>query len=36
MRDPARARAHYLKWLELDPQNPQATNIRFWLSANPQ
>jgi tetratricopeptide (TPR) repeat protein len=35
MRDPARARQHYLKWLELDPQNPQATNIRFWLSANP-
>ncbi len=36
MRDPAQARPHYLKWLELDPQNPQATNIRFWLSANPQ
>jgi tetratricopeptide (TPR) repeat protein len=36
LRDPARARPHYLKWLELDPQNPQATNIRFWLSSNPQ
>ena len=35
MRDPARARPHYLKWLELDPRNPQATNIRFWLSAHP-
>jgi tetratricopeptide (TPR) repeat protein len=35
MRDPARARQHYLKWLELDPQNPQATNIRYWVSANP-
>jgi lipoprotein NlpI len=35
MRDPARARPHYLKWLELDPHNPQTTNIRFWLSANP-
>ena len=35
MRDPARARPHYLKWLELDPHNPQATNIRFWLSQNP-
>jgi len=35
MRDPAQARPHYLKWLELDPRNPQATNIRFWLSANP-
>jgi tetratricopeptide (TPR) repeat protein len=36
MRDPALARQHYMKWLELDPQNPQATNIRYWLSANPQ
>ena len=36
LRDPARARQHYLKWLDLDPHNPQATNIRFWLSANPQ
>ncbi len=36
LRDPARARPHYLKWLELDPHNPQATNIRFWLSAHPQ
>jgi len=35
MRDPAQARQHYLKWLALDPHNPQATNIRFWLSANP-
>jgi tetratricopeptide (TPR) repeat protein len=34
--DPARARAHYLKVLQLDPRNPQATDIRFWLSANPQ
>jgi Flp pilus assembly protein TadD len=36
MRDPARAREHYLKVLELDPRSPQATNIRFWLSAHPQ
>jgi tetratricopeptide (TPR) repeat protein len=36
MRDPTQARPHYLKWLELDPHNPQATNIRYWLSANPQ
>ena len=36
LRDPARAREHYLKWLALDPHNPQATNIRFWLSDNPQ
>jgi len=33
--DPAQARRHYLKVLELDPHNPQATDIRFWLSANP-
>ena len=33
--DPAQARQHYLKVLELDPHNPQANDIRFWLSANP-
>ena len=36
LRDTPQARQHYLKWLELDPHNPQATNIRFWLSDNPQ
>ena len=35
LHDPAHAREHYLKVLELDPQNPQATEIRFWLAANP-
>ena len=35
LRDPAAARPHYLKVLELDPANPAATDIRFWLSANP-
>lgn len=35
LRDPAQARQHYLKVLQLDPQNPQATDIRFWLSAHP-
>jgi hypothetical protein len=35
LRDPARARTHYLKVLELDPRNPQATDIRFWLASNP-
>ena len=35
LHDLARARAHYLKVLQLDPRNPQATDIRFWLSANP-
>jgi tetratricopeptide (TPR) repeat protein len=36
LREPAAARQHYLKVLELDPHNPQATDIRFWLSANPE
>ncbi len=27
----AAARSHYTKVLELDPQNPQATAIRYWL-----
>jgi tetratricopeptide (TPR) repeat protein len=35
LRDPARARQHYLKVLELDPHNPQGTDIRFWLLSNP-
>jgi tetratricopeptide (TPR) repeat protein len=35
LNDTARAREHYLKVLELDPHNPQANDIRFWLSANP-
>jgi tetratricopeptide (TPR) repeat protein len=29
------ARAHYLRVLELDPRNPQANAIRYWLTANP-
>jgi tetratricopeptide (TPR) repeat protein len=33
--DTTRARQHYLKVLELDPVNPQASDIQFWLSANP-
>jgi Tfp pilus assembly protein PilF len=33
--DTARARAHYRKLLELDPRNPQAATIRYWLAANP-
>ena len=35
LRDVPRARAEYLKVLQLDPGNPQASNIEFWLSANP-
>lgn len=31
---PASARAHYLKVLELDPHNSQATSIRYWLQDN--
>ncbi|MDB6021027.1 MAG: hypothetical protein JWQ04_884 [Pedosphaera sp.] len=30
----APARAHYLKVLELDPHNAQATSIRYWLQDN--
>jgi hypothetical protein len=32
---PGKARAHYLRLLELDPQHPQATAVRYWLEANP-
>jgi tetratricopeptide (TPR) repeat protein len=35
LRDVPRARAEYLEVLQLDPGNPQASNIQFWLSANP-
>jgi tetratricopeptide (TPR) repeat protein len=35
LHDVARARPHYLKVLALDPANPQATDIQFWLSSNP-
>lgn len=35
LHDPAQAREHYLKVLELDPRNSEAANIRFWLAANP-
>jgi tetratricopeptide (TPR) repeat protein len=35
LHNPAQARKHYLKLLELDPHNPQASDIRFWLTANP-
>jgi tetratricopeptide (TPR) repeat protein len=33
--DRARAREHYLKVLELDPQHPEAGTLRFWIEANP-
>jgi tetratricopeptide (TPR) repeat protein len=31
----AKAREHYLRLLELQPQHPRATAIRYWLEANP-
>ena len=33
--DFAAARVQYLEVLRLDPGNPQAADIQFWLSANP-
>ncbi len=32
--DIPQAREHYLKVLELQPDNPRAADIRFWISAN--
>jgi tetratricopeptide (TPR) repeat protein len=32
---PHLARPHYLKVLELEPNHPEATNIRYWLASNP-
>ncbi|MBI3418429.1 MAG: tetratricopeptide repeat protein [Verrucomicrobia bacterium] len=34
LEEPARARPHYLKVLELEPKHPQAAVIRSWLSSN--
>ena len=36
LRQNLKARQHYQKVLDLDPQHPQAAAIRFWLAANPQ
>jgi tetratricopeptide (TPR) repeat protein len=36
MENPVQARVEYLKVLALDPRNPKATDIQFWLSANPE
>jgi tetratricopeptide (TPR) repeat protein len=36
LRQPAKAREHYLKVLENDPRNPQAGAIRYWLAENPK
>ena len=32
---PAKARQHYRKVLEVEPQHPQGGVIRYWLAANP-
>ncbi|HUC86565.1 MAG TPA: tetratricopeptide repeat protein [Candidatus Acidoferrales bacterium] len=34
LHDVDQARRHYLRVLDLQPDNPQAADIRFWLSAN--
>lgn len=34
--DVPKARQHYLRVLALQPNNPHATEIRFWLTANPK
>jgi Flp pilus assembly protein TadD len=36
VRDVSRARLHYQRVLQLDPRNPQADAIRYWLVANPR
>jgi tetratricopeptide (TPR) repeat protein len=35
LRQPAKARSHYVEVLRLDLQHPQATAIRYWLRDNP-
>jgi tetratricopeptide (TPR) repeat protein len=35
LRNTSLARTHYDKVLQLDPRNPQAQAIRYWLVANP-
>lgn len=35
LNDREKARLHYVRLLELEPRNPQAPAIRFWLAANP-
>lgn len=35
LQDKPRARVHYQRVLELDSRHPQATQIRYWLVANP-
>ena len=34
--EPNKARQHYIKALDTDPQSPQAGAVRYWLAAHPQ
>lgn len=36
LRDPAKARPHYIRVLELQPRHAQAAAIRNWLTSNPR
>jgi tetratricopeptide (TPR) repeat protein len=36
LRQTDKARTHYLRVLEIDPQNTRAGAIHFWLAANPK
>lgn len=36
LRQPGLARQHYLKVLELDPRNPEAPTIGYWLRDHPE
>jgi len=36
LHQPAKARQHYIKVLELDPTCPQASAVGYWLKDNPQ
>ena len=36
LNQPVKARQHYLKVIEIDPQNPQGSAIRYWLADHPQ
>lgn len=35
LKQPRRARDHYLRVLDLNPKHPEAATIRYWLAANP-
>jgi len=35
LKQPGRARDHYVRVLELNPRHPEAATIRYWLAANP-